>query len=425
VPDAPDPIAAARVRYERAIAATVVGVALLGLVISGWRSTTVESTQGHRIFAFALVVGAFYGFVLLRRPRPGGAWIRATVEVSCATVVIALDALAGPQLLVSSSTSYLYMLAIGVTALRLDPRLTAYATILGVVEQAAVYLYAYHLPAMAGLVPMPRLQQELVFRLAVLALMGGLGMFLSASLRREIARSADEERLRTVFGRYVDRRILSRVLRGDLRLAPERREITVVFVDIRGFTTLSENRDPAEVFRLLSGTLDAFSQVIQAQGGIVNKYLGDGLLAFFGAPEEQKDHARRAARAALKIVEEASRRAQDGRFPGLRVGVGIHTGEAMVGDLGGERREFTAIGDTVNVAARVEEANKTFGTSILATGSAFERIGDGADGRRFAAVTLRGRSTPIDLWEVRAIEPADLSASLPHLKAIVAEGGGT
>ena len=167
---------------------------------------------------------------------------------------------------------------------------------------------------------------------------------LSTTLREEIARAASEAQqrqiVRTAFGSYVDSRVVDRVLAGDIKVKPERRVITVMFVDIRGFTRMAESQDPTLVFRRLDEILEAFAIEVQRQGGIVNKFLGDGLMAIFGAPEEQLDHPQRAVVAALRILEAARQQRDDGRFPGLAVGVGIHTGEAVVGDIGGARREY-------------------------------------------------------------------------------------
>ncbi|MEO6576904.1 MAG: adenylate/guanylate cyclase domain-containing protein, partial [Polyangiaceae bacterium] len=189
-------------------------------------------------------------------------------------------------------------------------------------------------------------------------------------------------------------------------IEPERRLITVMFVDIRDFTRLSESTDPSELFRVLTEALDAFAIAVQREGGIVNKFLGDGLMAIFGAPEPQQDHARRAVRASLVIAEAARIRREDGRFPKLNIGVGIHTGYAIVGDIGGTRREYTAIGDVVNVAARVEAANKAMGTTILITDPVREAVGADADVRPAGPVKLRGRVAEVEIFELRAMRSA-------------------
>jgi len=312
-----------------------------------------------------------------------------------------LDLIAGPQFLVTSSTHYVYMLAVFLGCLRLRPALCASMTGLAMLEQAAIYLPAIR--AIGETVPSPRLYQELLFRLSILFVCGVVGTVISRNLKKEIRGAAEEERVRTAFGSYVDERVVARVLAGDLAVAPERRAITVLFVDIRGFTPLAEKTDPAKVFAMLDDALEAFSLEVQRNGGIVNKFLGDGLMAIFGAPEAQPDHVRRAVRAGLQIVAAARARAADGRFPGLAIGVGIHTGEAVIGDLGGARREYTAIGDVVNVASRVEAANKELGTTILVTDAVRQQVA-GIDVRTMREVALKGRTERMVLYEVVALE---------------------
>ena len=386
------------------------GAGVIGIGTVGWRIATVESWAGWRILLIAVVSTAIFLSRLwywdhLAWWKP---WARATFEVTTCSSVILLDALVGPEFLLTSSTGYLHVLAVTVCSLRLRPALSLYAAGLAMAQQGAIYLWSLQtLPE--GPIPAARHYQEMGFRLSVLALIGGVGVQLAYTLAREIAAAANEERVRAAFGSYVDSRVVRRVLRGDLRLEPERRVITVMFVDIRGFTAMAESAEPIEIFRRLNIALDAMATEVQAQGGIVNKFLGDGLLALFGAPEPQADHARRAVRAGLRIVERVEALAADGRFPDLRVGVGIATGEAIVGDVGGSRREFTAIGDVVNVAARVEALTKELRTPILVTEDVVKQLGPGAELRPFAPIELRGRTGKVTLYAVEG-----LRGTAPH-----------
>ncbi|MDB4993499.1 MAG: Adenylate cyclase [Myxococcaceae bacterium] len=404
-----DPIYGARLRHERYIAVIVLALAVLSTAIVGWRILTVESTSGIRILAFIAVISVYYTRVLFeRRLVRAKLWFRTTLEVSGASLVLTLDAAAGPDFLFTSSASYVYLLAVAISCLRLDTMISAYAAVIAIVEQLAIYLYVFEvkgaeLPIMGGAISRPRMFQELGFRLGVCALIGVLGFLLARTLKREITQAAEEARVRAAFGSYVDRRVMKRVLAGDLKMEPERRIITVMFVDIRNFTGLTESSDPAELFAMLNDTLDAFAAIVQRQGGIVNKFLGDGLMAIFGAPEAQADHPRRSIRTALLVAEEARKRCEAKSFPNLAIGIGIHTGETIVGDIGGKRREYTAIGDVVNVAARVESANKELGTTILITRAMKDAVGDDVETRETPPVSLRGRVGQIELFEVRGM----------------------
>jgi adenylate cyclase len=156
---------------------------------------------------------------------------------------------------------------------------------------------------------------------------------------------------------------------GKLDLRGEQREITVLFADIRNFTAFSETHTAPEVVKLLNAFFTAVVPVIEAEEGIVNQYLGDGMMVLFGAPQPQPDHALRAVRAAVGMLDRVHRlqqRFQQLGADGFRIGIGIHTGSAVVGTVGSPRRlDYTAIGDTVNTAARIESCNKQLQTEIL------------------------------------------------------------
>ena len=168
---------------------------------------------------------------------------------------------------------------------------------------------------------------------------------------------------------------IARALESDpdqLRLGGESRTVSVLFADIRGFTTFSEHRAPAEVVALLNAYYRVVVPALEAEGGVIDKFLGDGLMVLFGAIPDRADHAEASVRAALAMVrgikDNRSQWTRHG-FGGLRIGIGIHTGPVLLGAVGTPTRlDFTAIGDTVNAAARVEGENKRLGSTILITG---------------------------------------------------------
>jgi adenylate cyclase len=187
---------------------------------------------------------------------------------------------------------------------------------------------------------------------------------LAASFNSMVAGLQERERLREAFGAYVDPRLAERVLVEGTELGGEEVEVTVLFVDIRDFTAFAERASAAEVVRQLNDFYGLIVPVIARHGGHANKFVGDGLLAVFGAPAHLDDHADRAVRAAVQLVDCTRERFGDA----LRVGVGISSGPVVAGTIGGGGRvEFTVIGDTVNTASRVEAVTRETGDDILLT----------------------------------------------------------
>jgi adenylate cyclase len=188
---------------------------------------------------------------------------------------------------------------------------------------------------------------------------------LAASFNRMQAGLAERQRLQAAFGTYVDPALAARLLeQGDDIFTGERREVTVMFVDVRDFTPFAESNSAEDAVARLNALFEIVVPTVVDAGGHVNKFLGDGALAVFGAPNDLADHADAAVSAAVLIY-----RLVAGRFGGeLRIGIGINTGLVIAGTIGGAGKlEFTLIGDTVNVAARVEQLTKATGDAILLT----------------------------------------------------------
>lgn len=213
-------------------------------------------------------------------------------------------------------------------------------------------------------------------------------------------------RIRHAFGRYLSPSVVEEILRDPkkLSLGGERRTMSVLFSDLRGFTTLSEGMSPEQLVEVLNRYLDAMTRIVFEEGGVLDKYIGDAVMAFWNAPLDQADHEIRSVRAAIRMRDTLKELNQSGAFPTgvtLRVGVGINTGEMVVGNIGAEMRyDYTVIGDSVNLASRTEGLCKEYGVNIIVTESTAKGLGETFVLRRLDRVAVKGKKEPIEIFEV-------------------------
>lgn len=215
----------------------------------------------------------------------------------------------------------------------------------------------------------------------------------------------DRRRIRTIFGRYVSDSVLKEVLAAPEQdfISGRRRRLCILMADIRGFTTFSEKREAAEVVEFLNQYFARVTEIIMSNGGVVDKFLGDGLLAFFNAPVEHADFADQALRSAQAI----NRFAESDEFSricgntGLKVGIALNIGAVVFGNIGSEKKaEFTVIGDAVNACSRMESLNKEFSTSIIVSEDVVKECKTAVKWKLLGKKSLRGRSEEISLYTI-------------------------
>ncbi len=237
---------------------------------------------------------------------------------------------------------------------------------------------------------------------------GWLIAYVAVSAALRAINAAQREFAQGALGKYLPRSVASEILRNPerLRLHGEKRAIFCLFSDLEGFTKLTHAVEPEMIARLLNEYLDKLSAVVLEHGGTLDKFVGDAVVAFWGAPIAYPDDGERAIKAAIamyKAGEEFRRNAPPGVPPIGRTRVGVHYGEAIVGNFGGDGRiQYTALGDAMNTAARLEGANKPLDTTVLVSREALEKYAErcGLDGfRPMGTVGLRGRATPVEVFE--------------------------
>lgn len=227
-------------------------------------------------------------------------------------------------------------------------------------------------------------------------------------LERAVERATqDLEHLERAFGRFAPEGVVERLGQGKTEIPPERREVTVMFADLVGFTKLSEEVDPAVLVPVINDYFRRMSAVIREHHGHVSRIMGDGLMALFGALEANTWQAADAVRAALAMraaLADLNRGLAERGGPRLAFGVGIHRGDALAAVVGSnEMMEFTVMGDSVNLAARVEALTRPHGVDVLVTDAVRDKLDDRFRLRELPPSPVKGKSEPIRTWAVEGL----------------------
>jgi len=328
-------------------------------------------------------------------------YIGAFIETSLPTIILILQIRSmGASQALGFVLPLVYFIFVILSTLRLDFWLSTFTGFVAASELLAVALY-YDPANSAG--------EPLIYfhtvRSTVILVGGVLAGSVGAQLRRQfgasIAAATARDRVTNLFGQHVSPQVVERLMAEGTSAAGDLRRVAVMFVDFRGFTAGAQSRTPQEVVDRLDGAFAVLVDVLDRNGGIVNKFLGDGFLALFGAPLEAVDAAHRAVAAGREMLAAMDRINEQTSWP-LRIGIGIHFGEVVAGNIGSPRRkEYTVIGDTVNFAARLEALNKEFGSQLLISASVREALGDdGGDAVALGEVAVRGYEQKVAVFQL-------------------------
>ncbi|WP_322517959.1 adenylate/guanylate cyclase domain-containing protein [Rhodopseudomonas palustris] len=332
-----------------------------------------------------------------------GRYLGVLIETSLPTVGLYLQMNSmGPNQALAFAVPFAYFIFIILSTLWLDFRLSLFTGFVAAAELFAIAML-YHPPGFDH-EPPPDLAFHLIRSLVLLTsgvLAGGVGMQLRRQFETSISAAGARDRITSLFGQHVSPQVVEQLLAAGTQVTGETRTVVVMFVDFRNFTGAARLRSPEEVVARLDDAFAVLVDILERHGGIVNKFLGDGFLALFGAPIADP----RAALCAVAAAREMLAAMQDnnaGQDWPLRIGIGIHIGDAVVGTVGSPRRkEYTVIGDTVNFASRLESLNKDFDTQLLISSAIRDEVGaDAGDARLLGSVTMRGYAEPMAVWKL-------------------------
>ena len=329
-------------------------------------------------------------------------YLGALIETSMPTVALAvhIDSM-GSAAALGFVAPMIYFIFISLSTLRLDFWLSTFTGAVAAVQLFCMAMF-YH-PA-TGADAEPSIFYNAARSLIVLVcgvLAGAVGHQLRRQFEASIMAATARDRITNLFGQHVSPQVVERLMVEGASTESDIRRVAVMFVDFRSFTAGARSRTPQEVVDRLDGAFAILVDILDRHGGIVNKFLGDGFLALFGAPLEAPDPAHRAVAAAREMLEANARINEATSWP-LRIGIGIHLGEVVAGSIGSPRhKEYTVIGDTVNFASRLEALNKDFNSQFLISEAVRDAVGEACDDAvSLGEVAIRGYEQPMAVWRL-------------------------
>jgi adenylate cyclase len=330
-------------------------------------------------------------------------YLGTLIETSLPTVALFLQMRQmGPTQALAFVVPLVYFIFIILSTLRLDFWLSTFTGFVAAAELFAMAMFYRPVPFADE--PAPEIGYHFVRSLVILVcgiLAGAVGMQLRRQFEASIEAATARDRVTNLFGQHVSPQVVEQLLRAGTGAASETRHVAVMFVDFRNFTGAARVRTPHEVVARLDDAFAVLVEILDRHAGIVNKFLGDGFLALFGAPIEDPQAARSAVAAAREMLAAMAQHNISNDWP-LRIGIGIHMGDVVAGNVGSPRRkEYTVIGDTVNFAARLEALNKEFGSCLLISAAVRDALGEQCrDAVLIGKVPIRGYEAPQAVWKL-------------------------
>ncbi|MGJ4754103.1 adenylate cyclase [Leptospira kmetyi] len=333
------------------------------------------------------------------------------VEISAIGLLIWLNigVFASPLIPLYSPAVMIFFVFIILSVLRLEFWLSAFT---GFVAGAELFILAYYyIPRNPVPMPVqffnsfaPFISKGVLFTFSGVAA-GLVGHQLKRSLISAISAVQEKNKVVGMFGQYVSPDVVDKLLEQKNENFSEFKSVCIMFLDIRNFTRFSEKRAPGEVIDYLNYIFTHLIDIVNQHNGMINKFLGDGFMAVFGAPlSDGSNDVKNAVDASREILKKIEFLNQEGKIPETSIGIGLHTGEAMTGNVGSEtRKEYTIIGDVVNLASRVEQLNKQFGTKLLVTQAVYDDIKETISGKHLSSIQVKGREEPVDVYELDKI----------------------
>jgi adenylate cyclase len=367
-------------------------------------------------FEFMLAGAAVYEYILLlyinhiiKTKKPfitSFRYFNAFEETSLPTIAIfLLSYVINPIYALVSPSSFIYFIFIVLSSLRLDFKLCLFTGTVAALEYlllALFFISSINEEQVTELTVITHHVMKAIFFFATGLITGLITLELKKQMLHSFQSIQERNEIANIFGQHVSQVVVEKLLHQEKELSTEMREVCVMFLDIRDFTTFSENHLPEKTVDFLNQLFEPMIDIVNGHQGIINKFLGDGFLAVFGAPLSEGNDSQNAVNAAQEIVEKVKQKMAQGEIPPIRIGIGLHTGHAVTGNVGSsQRKEYTVIGDVVNLASRIEQLNKTFNSQLLISNTVWEAIGKNIDTAiEKGPVYVKGRTQAVQIYQI-------------------------
>jgi len=300
-----------------------------------------------------------------------------------------------------------YFLLIAISSLQLNFRISFFLGVFAALQYSALtyYIYNYIIPSqdLGSHMPIASYYVRAVMMLFTGAAAGMIASEINKRVQNSFSQLMEKQKIISLFGQQVSREIVDELILRKDDLDIKRVSATIMFLDIRNFSSYAETKDPAEIIQFQNNIFDPLIEIISKHKGLVNQFLGDGFMASFGIPIATNDHAQNAFNAGLEIIHKIKVLAEVGVIPITRVGIGIHSGEVITGNIGNEiRKQYSIAGTTVITAARLEQLNKEYRTQFLVTREFLESINkNGQAVKSLGEISIKGFEKPMEVMCVK------------------------
>ena len=332
-------------------------------------------------------------------------YLNALVETSIPTCgLILFGYFQGPTDAILSPITLVYFFFIMLSTLRLNFKLSMFTALVAATGYLSVSLYFYQTNQVQNLKLISLELPMIILRSVFFLIGGGIAGMVAIQIKEGFLKSIEniEERkqLMNIFGQHVSPEVVDKLLNQNVEIESEVKHVCVMFLDIRNFTSFSENKSPVEVVNFLNTLFEFMIEIVNRNNGIINKFLGDGFMAVFGAPLTNGKDCVNAVHASKEILEKVNEYNQSGKIPPTKIGIGLHSGNAVTGNVGSDlRKEYTVIGDVVNLASRIEQLTKQYSESILLSEDVLSKT-TGFDFREIDLVRVKGRVNPVKIYSL-------------------------